>query len=210
MWIGSSSAPQISGASGSDAAPDAVAANTRLSPNRNLRIRSSKPEDDGRNEAGDRIGVASAGTWVVTVGNAKPIEVNGVDQYWVEVKLEPVVFIQNTIDAENIADSIGRKLDIEGFSVPASDSIPAGIGGSYSAPFQVRFYLPQDEEAAERVCEAAASAFQMEFATCRTDAATSRGDTNAALRDLSKSALAERVKSGTIELWLFGGEDGTR
>lgn len=189
IWIGSSDVAQIALDKGKDEFKLAeIAAGTKVRLRANLKLREQPPADDGKNRAGERQAGVSAGTLAVALEPSRAVMVDGVPQYWLKIRSIPMVYIQLDQAAALDLDGISAELEGAGLLVPAAQRLPGMAREGQS--FDVRYYYEQDAPAARRVRAIVAG-----HLTSPEPAGTLTG--------LVGSPLAERVKTGTIEVWIY-------
>lgn len=130
----------------------------------------------------------SAGTLAVALEPSRAVMVDGVPQYWLKIRSIPMVYIQLDQAAALDLDGISAELEGAGLLVPAAQRLPGMAREGQS--FDVRYYYEQDAPAARRVRAIVAG-----HLTSPEPAGTLTG--------LVGSPLAERVKTGTIEVWIY-------
>lgn len=192
LWLGSTGVPQVAFEGGTAADPAKLASGMRVRTRANLKIRRSKPDDDGRNVAGARIGQVSDDVIVELRSEPRAVTVRDVQQYWAEVRVIPVVYIQLDATSDAPLAELKQALARAGFQVPREQQLPQIARIDAELPFDVRYYYEQDERTARRVARL--------VLRWLGNTETREDDT---LLPLVDTPLAERVKTGTIEVWLY-------
>ena len=189
IWIGSPNDPKVVGVGDKQVPVDAIRQGMQVRTLPNLKVRQDKPDASGSNIAGARQAGVSAGTLAVALEDSAPVDVKGSAQYWLKVRLLPVVYVQYDKKSQAPLAGLREALERGGFNVPPEEGLANIARPDAPASFDVRFYYKQDEAAARRVAQIVARALQ----TGPPPAPTGLVD----------SPLAERVKTGTIEVWLY-------
>lgn len=190
IWLGSSAIPQVVLADGTAADLANLAKGTKLRTRANLKIRDAMA--NAENIAGKRIGQVSGDVVVALQGTVSSVPVNGTDQYWARVRVIPVVYIQLAEDAALPLGELRGALEKAGFTVQPEQRL-RNLGRSGTPlPFDVRYYYEQDEAAARKTAAMVARALGLPQPRAKD-----------ALIGLAGSPLAERVKTGTIEVWIY-------
>jgi hypothetical protein len=188
IWAGTPDNPKVAPISGS-ARVDALKRGMRVQTLSNLKLRADMPRDGAINQAGAREAGVSSGAIALALADAFGLQVRGTRQYWLNVRILPVIYVQ--LDKNSALDLKGLRgaLEERGVVVPNAQRLPNVARPGASPPFDVRYYYQQDEPAARRVAELVARVL--------------RTDHSGSLTPLVNSPLAERVKTGTIEVWLY-------
>lgn len=190
IWLGSSALPQVVMADGTAADLANLAQGTQLRTRANLKIRNAMA--NAENITGKRIGQVSGNVVIELQGPVDFVTVNGTDQYWAKVRVIPVIYIQRAESTALPLDALRKALTKEGFAVQPVETLP-NLGRSGTAlPFDVRYYYEQDKAAARKTAAMVARALGLPPPRAKE-----------ALIPLVGSALAERVKTGTIEVWIY-------
>lgn len=192
IWLGSAALPLVTLVDSTVADPGTLARGTRLLTRANLKIREAKPADDGKNIAGERIGQVSGDVAVELLEAPTAVNVDGVDQFWGQVRVVPAVYIQLGRSSQFPLAELKRNLANAGFDVQHEERLERMREVSGGLPFDVRYYYEQDEAAARRIANIVARSL---------GSAGPRGQDT--LLSLAGSPLAERVKTGTVEVWLY-------
>ena len=190
IWAGSENDAKVVGEGDEKLILTDIHQQMRLRPSSNLKLRTA-PATDETKPAGKRFAGVSSGTPVLVLDKTE-VEVEGTMQHWLKVQLVPVIYIQFDASSTLPIERLRSALRQNRFDVPAPQKLTGIARRNANPAFDVRFYYRQDEPAAKKAAELVAQAFP----GWRERAPT--GPT-----DLSESALAERVKTGTIEVWLF-------
>ena len=103
------------------------------------------------------------------------------------MRLIPQVYVQRDTTSHVDAETLRRALGERGFAVPAAQEI-ANIARRTGPAYDVRYYFEQDSEAADKARDIVVETLGLGEGTVTSFAGT---------------PLAERVKTGTIEVWLF-------
>lgn len=148
IWLGSTDIPQIVLADGTPVDPATLTEGTRLRTRANLKIRSA-PADAG-NTAGKRIGQVSGDVVIQLQGPVTGVTVNKTTQYWAQVRVIPVVYIQLAESAARPLDPLRAALSKAGFEVRPEERLPNLGRIETPMPFDVRYYYEQDDEAARK------------------------------------------------------------
>lgn len=186
IWLGSRGNSQVLNIKGKPVEPDVVSDGMPLLIGVWLNLRQSMPVGSGDNRAGPTIGTASARSSAITTAAPKFVNVNGIDQYWVEVDLLSSVFIQVPEGGSARVERLRQSLDQVGLKVPAIQQLPMPGGLN-----EVRYYYEQDAARAEQVACLANLALEPDSID------------KVKVRSLVGTALAAKVNNGTIELWLY-------
>ena len=192
LWLGSPDVPQVGTANGELLDPEKIAPGGEVRTLNNLKVREAPPENDGRNIAGERIGQVSGNVAVEIIERPKPVEVNGVKQYWAKVRVVPVVYFQLDTKSRFDLSALAKQLEGRGFAVPTPDRIPGLARGGNGTVIEIRYYYEQDAKAAAEVVAASTRALRE---------SGYKGEVRST--PLVNSPLAERVKTGTIEAWIY-------
>lgn len=192
LWLGSPDVPQVGTADGALLDPEKIAPGGEVRTLNNLKVREAPPANDGKNIAGERIGQVSGNVAVEIIESPKPVDVNGVKQYWAKVRVVPVVYFQLDTNSNFDLNGISKQLQGRGFAVPEPDRIDGLARSEGGTVVEVRYYYEQDKGAADEVVRAFTRALRESGYKGKVEP-----------RSLVKSSLAERVKTGTIEAWIY-------
>jgi hypothetical protein len=188
IWAGTPDNPKVAQIK-SSASVDVLKKDMQLQTLANLKLRSDMPHDGGINQAGAREAGVSSGAFAVALADSVGLQVRGTRQYWLKVRLLPVVYLQLDKNSQLDIKKLRAALTDEKFVVPGAQRLPNVARPGASPPFDVRYYYQQDEPAARGVADLVARSL--------------RTDKPGSLTSLVESPLAERVKTGTIEVWLY-------
>ncbi len=190
IWLGSSALPQVVLADGTAADLANLSKGAQLRTRANLKIRNAMA--NAENIAGQRIGQVSGNVVIELQGPVDFVTVNGTDQYWARVRVIPVVYIQRAEGTALPLDPLRKALTKEGFAVQPVETVPNLGRSGTTLPFDVRYYYEQDAADARKTAALVARALGL-----------SQPRTDEAMIPLVGSSLAERVKTGTIEVWIY-------
>lgn len=190
IWLGSSELPQIVLADGTAVDPASLSQGTKLRTRANLKIRNAMA--NAENIAGKRIGQVSGDVVIELQGQVASVTVDGTEQYWGKVRVIPVVYIQLAEGAALPLADLRGALEKAGFTVQPEQRLPNLGRIAAPVPFDVRYYYEQDARAA-----AETSAMVARWL------GTAGPPPKDALIGLVGTPLAERVKTGTIEVWIY-------
>lgn len=185
IWLGYDRNPQVIVENDAKLSVGGITEGTLLRPRVNLKVRDAPSDSEGT--AGKRQAGVSSGSLLVALSNSKPAKVKGATQYWLEVRLVPQAYVQLDVTSRVDAEAVRRALSARGFAVPDAQKLPNIARGGGPA-YDVRYYYDQDREAAESARAIAGETLNLGEGT---------------LTSLVGTPLAERVKTGTIEVWLF-------
>jgi hypothetical protein len=190
IWLGSTDIPQIVLADGTPVDPATLTGDTKLRTRANLKIRNAPA--DAENTAGKRIGQVSGDVVIQLQGPVTSVTVNKTTQYWAQVRVIPVVYIQLAESAARPLDPLRAALSKSGFEVRPEERLPNLRRFETPVPFDVRYYYEQDAKAAAETAAMVARWL-----------GTGGPPPKDALIPLVGTPLAERVKTGTIEVWIY-------
>ncbi|MCZ8135450.1 MAG: hypothetical protein O9266_04030 [Porphyrobacter sp.] len=190
IWLGSSDLPQIVLEDGTAVDPAKLTQGTLLRTRANLKIRSDKA--NAENIAGKRIGQVSGDVVVEMRGPAAAVTVGDTVQYWAQVRVIPVVYVQLAEGAALPLADLRGALEKAGFTVQPEQRLPNLGRIAAPVPFDVRYYYEQDARAAAETAAMVARWL-----------GTAGPPPKDALIGLVGTPLAERVKTGTIEVWIY-------
>jgi hypothetical protein len=190
IWLGSSELPQIVLADGTAVDPASLSQGSKLRTRANLKIRNAMA--NAENIAGERIGQVSGDVVIELQGHVASVTVDGTEQYWGRVRVVPVVYIQLAEGAALPLDDLRAALAKAGFTVQPEQRLPNLGRIETPMPFDVRYYYEQDDEAARKTVAMVARWLGLP-----------QPSDNEGLIPLVGTPLAERVKTGTIEVWIY-------
>lgn len=192
IWLGSNVIPSISLPDGSIVDLATLEQGSKIRTRSPLKIRESMPEDGDTNRAGRRIGQVSNGVTIELLTKPAYVTVKGIDQYWANVRVIPVVYIQLARNAQVPLEDLKRAMASAGYQVEGEERLPRIATTGNGLPFDVRYYYEQDQQAASDIAAIVLSTLGNRRASAKD-----------ALLALDGSRLADRVKTGTIEIWLY-------
>ncbi len=185
IWIGYDGNPQVVGEDSRKLVVGKIEPGTLIRPRVNLKVRDAPSDNEGT--AGKRQAGVSSGSPMAALSDSMPMKVKGAAQYWLQVRLIPQVDVQLDSTSRVDAEALRRALSGRGFAVPDAQKLPNIVRRSGPA-YDVRYYFEQDRAAAESARRIAGETLDLGEGT---------------LTPLVGTPLAERVKTGTIEVWLF-------
>ena len=185
IWIGYDQNPQITSEDGRKLAIGKIEPGTLVRPRVNLKVRDAPSDDAGT--AGKRQAGVSSGSLMVALTDSMPTKAKGGTQYWLQVRLIPQVYVQLDSTSQLDAEALRRALSAQGFAVPEAQKLP-NVARRNGPGYDVRYYFEQDRAAAEAARGIAGETLALGEGT---------------LTSFVGTPLAERVKTGTIEVWLF-------
>lgn len=191
IWLGSTALPQVTLENGTLAGPAGFKGGMKVRTRANLKVRQRGPEDNGENIAGDRIGQVSSDV-IVELKKTTSVTVDGVEQYWAEVRVIPVVYVQRFRAADLRMAELRKALADRGFPALYEQKLDRIVQVDPGLPFDVRYYYEQDKQAASEVAGILLRWLGNE-----------RVPVDRTLFPLVDTPIAERVKTGTIEVWLY-------
>lgn len=185
IWIGYDRNPQIVSDNNRPLAVGKIEPGTLIRPRVNLKVRDAPSDNEG--VAGERQAGVSSGSLMVALSDSMPMKVKGAAQYWLQVRLIPQVYVQLDSTSAVDAEAVRGALSARGFAVPDAQRL-SNIARRSGPAYDVRYYFEQDRAAAESARRIAGETLDLGEGT---------------LTPLVGTPLAERVKTGTIEIWLF-------
>lgn len=191
IWLGSTALPQVTLQDGTLADPAGFKGGMKVRTRANLKVRQRAPEDNGGNIAGERIGQVSSDV-IVELKKTMSVTVAGVEQYWAEVRVIPVVYVQRFRAANLRIAELRKPLADRGFPTLYEQKLDRIVQVDPGLPFDVRYYYEQDKQAASDVARILLRWLGNE-----------RVPVDKTLFPLVDTPIAERVKTGTIEVWLY-------
>ncbi|MBI3435690.1 MAG: hypothetical protein HY056_11540 [Proteobacteria bacterium] len=193
IWIGSDAEGKSNlrnPATNAPVTPKDVVANTAYRVIKNLVFRAGAPDRE-RYISTDSLGVIPEGTLVTAVAAAEePYSRPTGKQYWLKVQVErspqPVVYFQYASAPAASAQQFSQTLQQRGYRIPGVEA--TDLAKSLN---EVRFYYPDDKEAAAKLARDTSAALRERYPTM------------AATKDIDLTAKrGARNFPGVIELWL--------